>query len=327
MSSISINGLCPTNALSQWLLGTALNIPANGRRNRIRYRVLRLIRQLRLTFSDPLVTFSLDGFRLCLPLSHELPFYRRAFPEYSSNLGRVGYHVAQKYPDASIIDIGSNVGDSAAILRTSCSQPILCIEGEARFFDCLSHNTRSLPDIEREQTFVGAGGDTVAKIFTHQGNAEIRLGSGPGSASICTLSEVLTRHPRFATARFIKLDAEGFDCRIIVAEPQLIARNKPVLFFEYYPHASKLAGYDPFPVFPFLAGLGYSTLLIYQNIGNYFATIKLDQLCSLEDLHYFLSDLGGFCDLVAFHTQDLDIALQIRFAEHADREKRLNQWQ
>lgn len=239
-------------------------------------------------------------------------------------LGRVSYHVAQKYPEATFIDIGANVGDSTAILRTSCSQPILCIEREPRLFRCFSHNTKHLPDIELEHSFLGASGDSVARISVHQGNAEIRLGSGLASATICTLSDALTRRPRFAIAKFIELDGEGFDCRIIIFERELIARNKPVLFFAYYPYASKLAGYDPSPVFSLLTSLDYSTLLIYQNVGNYFATINLDQLCSLEDLHYFLADLGGFCDVVAFHKQDLDIASQIRYAEHAERDQRFS---
>jgi FkbM family methyltransferase len=307
--------------LDQWLLDATLNLPVNGRISRARYRVFRLIRKLRLAFSDPLVAFSLDGYSLRVPLSHELPFYRRTFPEYASNLGKIGSCVAHKYPDLPIIDVGANVGDSAAILRSACSRPILCIEGEPGFFRCLLQNTKSIPDLQLEKAFLGAEGDKVGVVSVHNGNAEISLGSGTGLTSICTLSEVLSRHPRFASAKFIKLDAEGFDCKIISSEREFLARNKPVLFFEYYPQACTRAGYNASAVFPVLATLGYSTILIYQNVGRYFLTINLDQLCSLEDLHCFVTDLCGFCDVVAFHHEDLDIASEIRASEYASRKK------
>lgn len=37
--------------------------------------------------------------------------------------------VQQKYPDLSLIDIGTNVGDTVAIVRQDAHYPILCVEG------------------------------------------------------------------------------------------------------------------------------------------------------------------------------------------------------
>ena len=136
---------------------------------------------------------------------------------------------------------------------------------------------------------------------------------------MCTLREVLARHPRFAGAKLLKLDAEGFDCRIIAAEHDWLRRVKPVLFFEYYPQACQAAGHEPFPVFSLLSRIGYSTLLIYQNIGLFFMALRLDQSCSIEDLHSFLFDLQGFCDVVAFHKEDEEIAGRVRVNEHVER--------
>jgi len=313
--------LQPAFILDQWLLNALLNIPLNGPVSRTRYLVLRAIRQWRLLFSDPLVTLSLGEYNLHLPLSHELPFYRKLFPEYALNLGRVSLIVRKKYPDLTMIDVGANVGDSVAIVRMFSDHPILCVEGEPRFFRLLAENTRQLPEIELEQTFLGASGDHVAEIRVKRGNAQVLLGSPPGRANICTLSETLSRHPRFAASKLIKLDAEGFDCKIIAAEPELLRRNKPVLFFEYSPQSCQMAGEERFSVFSLLSKLGYSTLLIYQNVGRYLMTLNLDQVCSLEDLHCFLVDLHGFCDVVAFHKEDEDIAANVRASEYAGRSK------
>ena len=306
----------------QWLLDVLLNTPSGSAVGKGTYLALRAVRQLRLALSDPVVTFPLGSCRLCLPLSHELPFYKKRFPEYALNLGRVSFHVSQKYPDLTMIDVGANVGDSVAVVRMFSEHPLLCIEGEPRFFELLAENTRNLRDIELEQTFIGAAGDHVTGIDRERGNAQVRLGPGPTQASICTLSEALARHARFAAAKLLKLDAEGFDCKIIASEAEFLRRNKPVLFFEYFPKSCETVGHEPFAVFPQLRDLGYFTLLIYQNFGEYFMSLSLDQVDSLLDLHHFLVDLQGFCDVVAFHREDLDIAADVRRSVRAGRARK-----
>ena len=313
-----------SHVIDRWLLDTLLRTPVNGIASRSRYKLLRGTRKLRLLLSDPLVTFPLGGCRLRLPLSHELPFYKRTFPEYALNLGRVSFCVRQKYPDLMMIDVGANVGDSVAIVRMFSDHAILCVEGEPHFFQLLAENTRSLPGIELEQTFLGAKGDHVRRICTERGNAQVCLGSAPGQADICTLSEVVARHPRFAGAKLIKLDAEGFDCKIIAAEPALLLRSKPVLFFEYYPDSCQMAGHEAFPVFSLLFELGYSSLLIYQNVGRYLMTISLDEVRQLKDLHLFLVSSHGFCDVVAFHKEDQDVAANLQASTYAEQSKRIS---
>jgi FkbM family methyltransferase len=277
------------------------------------------MRRVRLFVSDPAVDLLLGTFNLRLPLSHELPFYRRKFPHYASNLGKVSFHARRKYPDLTMIDIGANIGDSVAIAHSYSDHPVLCLEGEPRFFQLLKENTRNLPAVEIEQTFIGAPGDHVGSIDVRSGNAQVLLGPTPGQSTICTLTEALARHPRFASAKLLKIDAEGFDCRIIAAEIKLLKANKPIVFFEYYPKCSELVGQEAFPVFTTLSSLGYSMVLIYRNVGSYLMSLTLDQLDALQDLHHFISNQGGFCDVVAFHTEDLEIAINLRAAESASR--------
>jgi FkbM family methyltransferase len=277
------------------------------------------MRRVRLFVSDPAVDLLLGTFNLRLPLSHELPFYRRKFPHYASNLGKVSFHARRKYPDLTMIDIGANIGDSVAIAHSYSDHPVLCMEGEPRFFQLLKENTRNLPAVEIEQTFIGAPGDHVGSIDVRSGNAQVLLGPTPGQSTICTLTEALARHPRFASAKLLKIDAEGFDCRIIAAEIKLLKANKPIVFFEYYPKCSELVGQKAFPVFTTLSSLGYSMVLIYRNVGSYLMSLTLDQLDALQDLHHFISNQGGFCDVVAFHTEDLEIAINLRAAESASR--------
>jgi hypothetical protein len=64
-------------------------------------------------------------------------------------------------------------------------------------------------------------------------------------------------------------------------------------------------------------------ILVYQNLGRYFISLTLDQQDALQDHHHFISDLGGYFDVVAFHKEDLETAINIRAAEYATR--RLNE--
>jgi FkbM family methyltransferase len=253
-------------------------------------------------------------------MSHELPYYRRSFPEYGINLGRVSFYARQKYPDLTMIDIGANIGDSVAMVRAYSDHPVLCLEGEPRFFQLLRENTRDLPAVEIEQTFIGAPGDHVGSIDARHGNAQVLLSPAPTGSGICTLSEALARHPRFAAAKLLKIDAEGFDCRIIGAETELLKCTTPILFFEYYPKCSELVGQEALSVFNTLSSLGYFVILIYQNSGEYLMTLTLDQVKVIEDLHRFISDLNGYCDVVAFHRNDLELAISLRAAEYRRRE-------
>jgi FkbM family methyltransferase len=304
--------------LDQSILNALVETPVNGLRSRARFQALRGVRRLRLFLSDPVVKYSLGTRDLLLPLSHELPSYRRAFPEYALNLGKVAFHLRRKYADLTMIDVGANVGDSAAIIRMHCDHPILCIEGEGGFFRLLAANARNLGEIELEQTFLGAPGDHVGSVHTGRGNARVILGSASGKENICTLGEVLSRHPRFAVSKLVKLDAEGFDCRIIACESEFLSRSKPVLFFEYYPACCEMAGQQAFPVFARLGEMGYATVLIYQNVGRYLTSLQLHQVRELASFHRYISDPQGFCDIVAFHSEDLDVARDIRAQALAD---------
>jgi hypothetical protein len=96
MYAMTENGLPAASFFDQWLLSALLRTPDDGFLSSGKYRILRGIRQLRLILSDPIVVFPLGQCRLCLPLSHELPFYKKMFPEYGLNLGKVSFHVRQK---------------------------------------------------------------------------------------------------------------------------------------------------------------------------------------------------------------------------------------
>ncbi len=93
---------------------------------------------------DPLVHYRLDGADLLLlsPITCPLPeVVSRVLIERGKD--RPALHM--KYPDLTFIDIGANVGDTVVLLRAlGAGSPILCIEGDDRFFAILSKNLHGM---------------------------------------------------------------------------------------------------------------------------------------------------------------------------------------
>lgn len=139
-----------TKMVSQRLLNSILNTPSRGISNRIKLAILNKLRKKLVHKVDPLVRYRLCGNDILLPLSHGLPYFRKAFPEYSTNVARIAGIVKGKYNDLTFIDIGANIGDTLTILRGVAHFPILCIECEDRYFEILQKNSSNYSDISLE---------------------------------------------------------------------------------------------------------------------------------------------------------------------------------
>ena len=239
-------------------------------------------RALLLRRGDPLVRYRVGAIELLLPLSHELPFYRKDHPLYAANVGRIAAQL-----DGPVVDIGANVGDTAAIVRSATAAPILCIEGDERFFELLERNaTRFNPPIELERAFVRA----PARAAVERGRGTARLVAGDTALRTRTLGEILADHPVFATPRLLKIDTDGYDVPIVLAELELISRLRPVLFFEYDP----ALGADAV-VFERLREIGYRRGHVYANTGELTATLELAQGVPVR---------GEYVDVCTWHEDD-----------------------
>ena len=307
------------STVPQVLFNLMLSTPQSGLVNQARRRVLMKFRSLATRMGDPLVRWNLDGTDVMLPLSHNLPFYRKTFPQYSSNVARIAKHVYQKYPDLTFVDIGANIGDTVAILRRACHFPILCIEGNEEFFSVLKINTGRLRDVHLTRVFVGTDtGRVKATMCSQGGTGHVVLDQSSAKAiQIQRLSDILKAQPIFARSKMIKTDTDGFDCQIIRSEMRLLNELRPVLLFEYDPHHFGRYGETGFLVFESLLGIGYATAIIYENNGDYVLTAELQNTALMEDIHQFYSGRRGsrYADVCAFHRDDSDLCRAIRVAE------------
>jgi FkbM family methyltransferase len=227
---------------------------------RVRLKAAIEARKLLIRLGDPLVRYQIGQAELELPLSHELPFYRHDHPLYDSAIGRIAAELG-----GPVVDVGANVGDTAAAVRERSDAPVLCVEGDERFFELLERNAPQLAPVELERAFVGVGQGVVER-----GRGTARVVRGAGELPSKSLGQVLDAHPRFASPALVKLDTDGYDVPIVLAELDLLARVQPVLFFEYDPHL----GAEPV-VFERLRAIGYERMHVYENTGEHVETVEL----------------------------------------------------
>jgi FkbM family methyltransferase len=271
---------------------------------------------------DPLVQYELDGSLLLLPLSHNLPNYRKMHRDYSSNLGRIAREIEKFHPDATAIDVGANIGDSAAIIRHQCKMPILCIEGDIDFLKILQANIPKLgPDIYVHGGFVAAeSGPINAAVLTSGGTARLENRAPTDSkVSAQSLRDILQGFPLFQRPRLLKIDTDGYDVAILMGALSMLRETTPVLFFEYDPHFLSMNGESGLLALDCLKEIGYTKALVYDNLGDFMLAGDLSNTSLWQDLDAYFSGRRGsrYMDLCLLCDIDLPLFETIRAAEIA----------
>lgn len=266
---------------------------------------------------DPALGYRIGRFELDIPLSHELPRYRTLFPLYDGAIGPLARAVWEAFPESSVVDIGANVGDTAAAIRSASPAPILCVEGSDAFFALLGRNAARLgADVTLERTLVGRSRATLRGVVQAAGGtARIVEDAGAPGLAVEPLADVLARHPELPAPKLVKIDTDGFDCPIVEASTAVWERFRPVLFFEYDPEF--YGAWDPQPMFAALRDLGYGHGLVYDNFGELAGALSLADLPAIDALHrrYRGANHQRYADLCLFHRDDAALASRFAGAE------------
>ncbi len=312
---------------AQTIYGQVLNASVNSPMDRFKTKIFnRLLTVMVESFNDPLVTYSVGGFPLSIPLSHQLPFILKKYPYYSLNLVRIARHAKQKYEDLRFIDVGANIGDSIALLRKEVYFPILCIEGDEQFYPILEGNKALFTDVELAKCYVGESTLEIKSLISRDGGtAHINQDANQASLDqtsdvmikIERLSDVLQERPSFLVSKMIKIDTDGFDCKILRGAIDFLVSAKPIVFFEYDPFFLAQQNDNNLLVFELFRELNYKYLLIYDNLGDLMLSTQTDNSDTLEEIHAYFSGRMGrqYCDICAFHMEDADLFQDVRRSE------------
>jgi FkbM family methyltransferase len=261
-------------------------------------------------------------YRIRLPANSQWLNNRSAFHLYDTALARVASILKAKYPTLHAIDIGANVGDTAAVIRESAEIPVLCIEGDPVLLPILTENLARLgPGVILEPSFVGPDGKAVNlnSVDDLGRNACLVQAIDPrGSVKLRSLREILADHPEFCGAKLLKTDTEGFDFDIVGQSLEFIQQSKPVVFFEYDPHLRPDEPRAGLETIQALIRVGYSDLIYYDNFGNFLLHSGANNSSIFIDLDSYLASNRRhgvavyYFDVCALHREDADLVPGIR---------------
>ena len=280
--------------------------------------VARRVRRWVLRHGDPLVEVIVDGARLLAPLSHDLPLYRHQYAHYDTALPRLARHLsAEQGEPLVIVDVGANVGDSAAALLALPQSLVLAIEGSERYFNLLVANGVQWPGrLVPVRCFLGERTAALAATMQiHGGTGALKLEGD--MIALRTLADVIAEHPTFQKARLVKVDTDGFDIAILRGATAWLATAQPVLFFEYSPHHWRSVTPNGAELFGELAALGYGPLLVYDNCGWLAWSGLVSDARRLEELDAWLTGRDGltYADICVFPATDSASFERFRAAE------------
>jgi FkbM family methyltransferase len=284
--------------------------PGAGRFTRAVFRFYEKLYHHIVRRGDPLLRLTVAGLPLWLPFSHPILFHLRNFPWFGSNLTRLACTLRERFPELRLIDVGANVGDSVALLRNKTPVPILCVEGDDQYFALLRTNMASVPDVELANCFLAAPGEVQTwNVARERGTAFLQQAGEPGETHLRALDAVLKDHPRFAEARMLKIDTDGFDGHVLRGAVDYLSRVHPVIFLEYVPDLFVRSADSGPAIRAFLRGLGYESVLVYDNLGVLMGSAALSDAGRWEEIDAYFSGHGyeRYADLCVFHRDDGDL--------------------
>ncbi len=225
----------------------------------------------------------------------------------------------EKYPNCGVIDVGANFGDTAAIAKVDADVPVFCIEGDPSVYSVLEQNARRLPGVRTRLALLGEREEQLPVVIEKKGfnltlvpqqRADV---NGATTVSITTLDACVADLPDADRYRVLKVDAEGFDCRILCGGMRYIERAHPIITLEYNRENMDAIGELGVPTLLALRDAGYRDLVYFDMSGRLLLATTLEEEALVRDLHDYADgrySLIPFIDLCIFHRDDVDPAAE-----------------
>ncbi len=273
--------------------------------------------------------YQVAGFDLYFPDDHLLAHYQATWQLYDRALGPLTQAIAAKYPQMTAIDIGANVGDSAALIQQFQPLPTLCVEGNPEYLEYLEANAQIIGNITIADCFIGATETAVAlEAIASQGGTTSVInavgGDGVLLGSMRPLEALVQEFPQFQTAKLLKIDTDGFDFTIIQSARSFLAQAQPVVYFEYDISFAADGCQQALATIDLLVQLGYAKFAIYDNFGNPLITLNgSDRQLFVDLTHYLYSSRYAsgqpviyYFDICAFPAADVDLCATANPVRH-----------
>ncbi len=249
-------------------------------------------------------------YQLLANSEHILEDYLGLYKYYSGNLPRIAKLMERKYSTYSIIDIGANIGDTIALLRSAnVQQFIYALDGDPAYFGLLQTN---LSLFQKVKAYLHLLGDESKSEFltieTNDGTGKVIASNK--TTSIIRLDDFIDSN-KIEDAKLIKIDTDGFDLKIIKGGLNYFLKAKPVLFFEYDAVFIEEQKDDGIDVFRQLQSIGYEQVLFYDNYGKLLVSTSVENTKLIKHLYDYMRKREGafeYYDVCVFHSEDEELA-------------------
>ena len=282
----------------------------------VRTRIKRIV----LSKKKPIYkTIKVGGFSLKSFYDSKIEEFLSVYPNYSRNFARLAECVLKNdHNQSSIIDVGANIGDTAALLRSlNIPNTIFCIEGDQSYFELLKENTFQFDDVVPINCFLSDANQTISASFDHyQGTGHLTEITNGKKIITKTLDNLANEQP-MRKIKILKIDTDGFDVRILNGAIQLIKANDPILFFEY---DTVLNTYHQSCIdfLFFLVTLGYLHVIFYDNFGRMVMHTGLNSKDTVIQLDRYINKKKGafpYYDVAVFTVKDEDLFNEVIMQE------------
>ncbi|MES2446442.1 MAG: FkbM family methyltransferase [Bacteroidota bacterium] len=264
-------------------------------------------------FKSPIKKIKVGEFLLIANRESRLDEFLERHKNYSRNFSKLVKQILIDDMDSLIIDIGANIGDTVALLRSEkVVNPILCIEGNPFYLNLFDQNIKNFDNVTLLRSFLSDKTEELnVQVFTNEGTAKIEKNNDGILIKMTTLDELINNN-QIENIRILKVDTDGFDILILTGAKEVVEKNQPVIFFEYDNdlNSSKTS------CLSYLLSLrdkGYQNALFYDNLGNFLISLDLSQVELIRSLDKYINKDSAFqyYDVAVFHEKDKKLAENI----------------
>lgn len=254
------------------------------------------------------------GRELIMPGNNTLIKTYREFMDFNAHLNRIACCVAEQYPTMTVVDVGANVGDTIAIIKSVKDLFVIGIEGDEITFSYLKRNVKQFSNVVILNTYLSDESKKVQVLLENQGTNTtlIPMESGGSEVAFKTLDEILLSDEFGSQCiKLIKIDAEGFDTIILRGAYRTIEQHKPVLFFEYNRDLMKKIQEDGLSAVLSLKKYGYNKIGVFDYLGRLLLVTTYQNPEIFTYLHNYgigEHNLFGYYDICIFHQEDDELA-------------------
>lgn len=238
--------------------------------------------------------------------------YKR-FPNMNNQLGRLAKVVAKKYTDIAMIDVGANVGDTIAIVKTFVDIPVIGVEGDETTYSFLEKNLTQFNNVNIIKQFLGEETRTIKANLEKDGwnGTIVPSDTSTQSLELKTLDETINeRGFNNLNLKLLKVDVEGFDTIVLRGATSILKKHQPVLYFEYNRENMNAIKEDGISTLLSLKNFGYQQIIFFDNKNKYILDTNLNNTELITQLHHYADGINGmipYFDICIFSEKDEDL--------------------